>query len=112
MRTIPFEFKSLSSCPALCRASTSCFLVLVRKKDVDGRVKPGHDGCYQSPPPLPAAVSAPDDLILATSFLPKPRTLDRISSVCSPSSGERFTSEIESDILIGLPTDRYLPRTG
>jgi hypothetical protein len=31
----------VSSCPALCRASTSC---LPRPKDVDGRVKPGHDG--------------------------------------------------------------------
>ena len=30
--------------------------------------------------------------------------------MCSPSSGERFTSVIESDILIGLPTVRYLPR--
>ena len=29
------------SCPALCRASTSCFSRA--KKDVDGRVKPGHD---------------------------------------------------------------------
>jgi hypothetical protein len=26
----------------MCRASTSCFLIV--KKDVDGRVKPGHDG--------------------------------------------------------------------
>ncbi|MGF6311618.1 hypothetical protein ABIB82_005719 [Bradyrhizobium sp. i1.8.4] len=30
-----------SSCPALCRASTALF---PRKKDVDGRDKPGHDG--------------------------------------------------------------------
>jgi hypothetical protein len=30
-----------SSCPALCRASTS--LLQTSKKDVDGRVKPGHD---------------------------------------------------------------------
>jgi hypothetical protein len=30
-----------ASCPALCRASTSCFLDAV--KDVDGRDKPGHD---------------------------------------------------------------------
>ena len=57
-------------------------------------------------------LSAPDALICATSPLLKPSTFDRISSVCSPSSGERFTSEIESDILIGLPTVRYLPRTG
>ena len=28
-----------ASCPALCRASTSC-----RREDVDGRDKPGHDG--------------------------------------------------------------------
>jgi len=39
-------------------------------------------------------------------------TFDRISSVCSPRSGERFTSVIESESLIGLPTDRYLPRVG
>jgi len=31
---------STSSCPALCRASTSWF---PREKDVDGRDKPGHD---------------------------------------------------------------------
>jgi hypothetical protein len=31
-----------SSCPRLARASTSC--LPSRKKDVDGRVKPGHDG--------------------------------------------------------------------
>ncbi|MFZ5734508.1 MAG: penicillin-binding protein 1C [Pseudomonadota bacterium] len=31
---------STSSCPALCRASTSSFV----KEDVDGRDKPGHDG--------------------------------------------------------------------
>ncbi len=30
-----------SSCPALCRASTSCFLR--RCEDVDGLDKPGHD---------------------------------------------------------------------
>ena len=34
------------------------------------------------------------------------------SSVCSPSSGERTTSVGLSDILIGLPTGRYLPRFG
>src|SRR4051812_18985846 len=33
---------TFSSCPALCRASTSYFLR--RCKDVDGRDKPGHDG--------------------------------------------------------------------
>ena len=32
--------------------------------------------------------------------------------MCSPSSGERFTSVIESDIFTGLPTVRYLPRPG
>src|SRR5262245_10765671 len=30
-----------TSCPALCRASTPCFLE--QKEDVDGRDKPGHD---------------------------------------------------------------------
>ena len=32
--------------------------------------------------------------------------------MCSPRSGERFTSQIESDIFIGLPTVRYFPRVG
>jgi len=35
----PFR-DALSSCPALCRASTSCDC----DKDVDGRDRPGHDG--------------------------------------------------------------------
>src|SRR5262249_4631128 len=58
------------------------------------------------------ALSAPDALISAISLALNFSTSFRISSVCSPSSGERFTSEIESDILIGLPTLRYLPRVG
>ena len=32
--------------------------------------------------------------------------------MCSPSSGERFTSTGLSDILIGRPTLRYGPRSG
>src|SRR2546423_10253796 len=36
------EILAIASCPALCRASTSCFLRWCNK-DVDGRVKPGHD---------------------------------------------------------------------
>jgi hypothetical protein len=32
----------IPSCPASCRASTSC-LLRSAKKDVDGRDKPGHD---------------------------------------------------------------------
>jgi hypothetical protein len=35
------ENESFSSCPALCRASTS--LSQTGKKGVDGRVRPGHD---------------------------------------------------------------------
>jgi hypothetical protein len=35
------SFLAVSSCPALCRASTS--YLRCSKKDVDGRVKPGHD---------------------------------------------------------------------
>src|SRR5687768_9372355 len=31
-----------TSCPAICRASTSSWAA---KQDVDGRDKPGHDGC-------------------------------------------------------------------
>ena len=42
----------------------------------------------------------------------KPSTSRRISTVCSPRSGERTTSEGLSDILIGLPTVRYFPRAG
>jgi hypothetical protein len=38
---LPASSDSDSSCPALCRASTS-FLML--QQDVDGRDKPGHDG--------------------------------------------------------------------
>ena len=59
-----------------------------------------------------ASPVAPDALISAISRGVNFRTLARISSVCSPSSGERFTSLMLSDSLIGLPTDRYLPRVG
>ena len=38
----PYSAASPSSCPALCRASTS--LLHFSRKDVDGRDKPGHDG--------------------------------------------------------------------
>src|SRR6266568_1104020 len=55
---------------------------------------------------------APEPLMSTTSLSLKPSTFLRISSVCSPSSGERFTSLMLSDNLIGLPTDRYLPRVG
>lgn len=41
-----------------------------------------------------------------------PSTDPRISSVCSPSSGDRTTSAGESDSLMGLPTVRYFPRVG
>src|SRR5262249_58599203 len=34
------------------------------------------------------------------------------SPVCSPKRGERGTAEGEADILMGLPTDKYLPRFG
>jgi hypothetical protein len=37
-----------SSCPALCRASTSFFVGA--SKDVDGRDKPGHDDVEMSVP--------------------------------------------------------------
>jgi len=37
-----FDAFSLSSCPALCRAST--FFKSCVDQDVDGRDKPGHDG--------------------------------------------------------------------
>src|SRR4029077_6848252 len=58
------------------------------------------------------ALRAPEPLISPMSLLDSLSTSLRISSVCSPRSGERFTSEIESDILIGLPTLRYFPRVG
>ena len=58
---------------------------------------------YQTAPSLRAAA-------ISASLQP---TMDfRISSVCSPSEGEGFTSVGESDNLIGLPTVRYLPRLG
>src|SRR5262249_61406412 len=34
------------------------------------------------------------------------------SPVCSPKRGERGTAEGEADILMGLPTDKYVPRFG
>jgi hypothetical protein len=42
--------QSLSSCPALCRASTSFFAGawIQQSQDVDGRVKPGHDEFFYS----------------------------------------------------------------
>ena len=36
----------------------------------------------------------------------------RISSVCSPNKGERFTTAGESESLIGFPTVKYFPLTG
>jgi hypothetical protein len=47
-----------SSCPALCRASTSC--LRSRAKNVDGRDKPGHDERQdQSPHPPPQSPFTP-----------------------------------------------------
>src|SRR6266849_6776094 len=71
-----------------------------------------HNYAASARAPFSGAVIAPDALISAISWSLKPSSLRRISSVCSPNSGERFTSVIESDILIGLPTVRYLPRVG
>src|SRR6201999_1970826 len=56
--------------------------------------------------------SAPESWISAIWWSLKPSTWRRISSVCSPSSGERCTSVGLSDSLIGLPTEKYLPRVG
>src|SRR5258708_18597415 len=56
--------------------------------------------------------SAPESWISATWWSVKPNTCRRISSVCSPSSGERVTSLGLSDIFMGLPTEKYLPRSG
>ncbi len=61
---------------------------------------------------LTPAPTAPEPSISAISSSRKPSTSRRISPVCSPSSGERTTSEGLSDILIGLPTVRYFPRAG
>ena len=47
--------------------------------------------------------TAPSLCIAAISSLPYPNQ-SRISSVCSPRSGERFTSTGESESLIGEPT--------
>ena len=44
----PDTDRPTSSCPALCRASTSFFIL--RKQDVDGRDKPGHDDVDESQP--------------------------------------------------------------
>ena len=56
--------------------------------------------------------TAPDVRISLISSSEKFRTSRRISSVCSPSKGERTTLDGESDSLTGLPTDRYFPRVG
>src|SRR3979411_1557194 len=56
--------------------------------------------------------SAPESWISATWWSENPSTWRRISSVCSPSKGDRVTSLGLSDILIGLPTEKYLPRGG
>lgn len=53
---------------------------------------------------LTTGSSAPEARILASSSASKPSTSVRISSVCSPSRGERTTSLGLSDNLIGLPT--------
>ena len=66
-----------------------------------------YSAAERATPPSPG--EAINDDTLAGS---KPSTSRRISSVCSPSNGERFTSDTLSDILIGLPTLRYLPRVG
>ena len=47
-----------------------------------------------------------------SSFFEYPSPSHRISLLCSPSSGERFTCAGESDNLTGQPTVRYLPRPG
>ena len=55
--------------------------------------------------------TAPSARNCSTSAAEKPNCANTCS-VCSPSSGERVTSVGLSDSLIGLPTDRYLPRAG
>src|SRR6202030_3576453 len=77
------------------------------------RVGEGKDGYAASAlPGFSGGVIAPETLMSATSLSEYLSTLRKISSVCSPRSGERRTSAGESDNLIGLPTVRYLPRPG
>src|ERR1700761_6167641 len=52
----------ISSCPALCRASTSFFSTA--SKDVDGRDKPGHDELIEFAPSV-AELLAQDTLFQA-----------------------------------------------
>src|ERR1700692_3193053 len=78
------------------------------------RLRGDDSRCYAASalPGFSGGVIAPDDLMSATSLSEYFSTLRKISSVCSPKSGERRTSAGESDNLIGLPTVRYLPRPG
>ena len=56
--------------------------------------------------------SAPEDLISAICFSEKRSTSRRISSVCSPRSGERFTSEALAESLIGQAAAKALAVKG
>src|SRR5665213_4200779 len=94
---------TLLSSPGLSRRSRLSGHCLSKR---DGRDKPGHDTHYAAFSFFSGALRAPEPLISATSFAENLSTSLRISSVCSPSSGERFTSEIESDSSLGLPTLR------
>ena len=104
-RRAPFSFdlvenlpnRVLVACHRLCSFVGRLAVVLARSF----RRVLGEGACFER------AAIASCDLRSA-----KPSTSRRISSVCSPNSGERSTSVGQSDSLIGMPTFRYLPRSG
>src|SRR5579863_1450640 len=64
--------------------------------------------------PLPAVLHCQITFSARSAWIsaaPRPSSFST-SSVCSPRSGERLTSVGLSESLIGLPTERYLPRLG
>ena len=108
MTALPCHNPLNVSCPPLWRASTTFQIqhptsIRPKKRPPKGPFDPS----LRNTQPV-----APDALISAILVSDRCSTSRNTSSVCSPSKGERFTSAGLSDSLIGLPTDRYLPRVG
>jgi hypothetical protein len=82
-------------------ATPKCNCPQMQLPQCEASAPSGYSAAARCVPP-----SAPDARAWATWASSSCRTLRRISSVCSPSSGDRFTSDALSDILIGLPTDK------
>jgi hypothetical protein len=121
--TVPRVCRHTSSCDERQRTtgqpSLACSVARGHPRQPGRAVEPGYRvatllaavcgtvrACRYSAAARCAPPNAPDAKAWATCASSSFRTLRSISSVCSPSSGDRFTSEMLSDILIGLPTDR------